>query len=141
MRFRPQAAALTFVTGRYLIVTPGRQSDDANAVTETAVFEREPNRVIQVIPGYKKCSNVASPSFGVPSSPPTEGGYRQREVRFYDGNFVFPGLEFDQVPPVLAVGPYPQTEKDVLALKNAGVTGVLNVQTDGDHKCALNPRP
>jgi len=30
------------------------------------------------------------------------------------------------------LGPYPQTIEDINTLKDSGVTGVFNVQTDGD---------
>ena len=61
-------------------------------------------------------------------------GFRQREWQTYDGNFVPPNLSYNDVPPCLAIGPYPQSKDDVMLMKANGVTGVLNVQTDFDHE-------
>jgi len=97
----------TDVSYRYIIL---------NDKTNSAVWESEPNRKLQLIPG----------------SDSTSKGYRQREWTQFDGNFVAKTLEFDEVPPNLIVGPYPQCAEDVQKMKDAGVTGVLNVQTDED---------
>lgn len=49
-----------------------------------------------------------------------------------DANFVGE-LLFDKIGNTnIFLGPYPQTEKDIETLWDAGVTGVLNVQTHGD---------
>jgi hypothetical protein len=58
-----------------------------------------------------------------------ENGFRRREWTRFDGNFVSKELLFDWVPPNLFVGPYPQCQDDVTKMKEAGVTGVVNVQT------------
>lgn len=50
-----------------------------------------------------------------------------------DLNFVSDML-FDEVPPNMFIGPYPQTAADVDAMAKGGVTGVFNVQTDEDFK-------
>ncbi|KAJ1469780.1 protein-tyrosine phosphatase-like protein [Baffinella frigidus] len=60
--------------------------------------------------------------------------FRQREWRTYDGNFVPPDLNYQDIPPNLAIGPYPQCEEDVILMKERGITGVINVQTDDDHR-------
>jgi len=39
-----------------------------------------------------------------------EKGFRQREWLMYDGNFVPPNLSYNDVPPNLAIGPYPQVK-------------------------------
>lgn len=55
-------------------------------------------------------------------------------VRFLkDVNFVS-GLHFDEVPPDMFIGPYPQVPGDVDKMAEGGVTGVFNVQTDEDFK-------
>jgi len=64
----------------------------------------------------------------------SDKGFRQREWQTYDGNFVPPNLSYNDVPPCLAIGPYPQSKEDVELMKRNGVTGVLNVQTDFDHE-------
>ena len=49
-----------------------------------------------------------------------------------DANFVG-GLSFEEVEGInIYIGPYPQLQEDAVAMKAAGVTGVLNVQTDID---------
>lgn len=49
-----------------------------------------------------------------------------------DGNFVG-GLTFDQIGETnIYIGPYPQLEKDTIIMSQAGITGILNVQTDND---------
>lgn len=51
-----------------------------------------------------------------------------------DANFVG-GLFFSKIGDMnIFIGPYPQTESDVSALHTAGITAVLNVQTDVDLK-------
>ena len=51
-----------------------------------------------------------------------------------DANFVG-GLFFSKIGDTnIYIGPYPQLEEDVKAMSDAGVTGVLNVQTDIDIK-------
>jgi hypothetical protein len=87
--------------------------------SKTAQWENEPNRFLETIPGSN--SNVAF-----------ENGFRRREWTRFDGNFVSKELLFDWVPPNLFVGPYPQCQEDVTKMKEAGVTGVVNVQTETD---------
>jgi len=53
-----------------------------------------------------------------------------------DANFVG-GLTFDEIGDTnVFIGPYPQIEEDTQAMMEAGITGVLNVQTqiDIDHR-------
>lgn len=95
---------------RYIIV------DDSK---NTAVWENEPNRFIETIPGA-----------GNPVA--FENGFRRREWTRFDGNFVAKELAFDWVPPNMFIGPYPSCEDDVKKMQEAGVTGVVNVQTDTD---------
>ena len=90
-----------------------------NDQTKTAVWESEPNRFLDSIPGAS--SHLAF-----------ENGFRRREWTRFDGNFVAKELLFDWVPPNMFVGPYPQCNEDVETMKAAGVTGVVNVQTDTD---------
>lgn len=110
---------------RYCIVDPK---------TKTGVFEREPNRRIEMVPGAATSVNVEAATLGVPVQLAGKKGYRQREYQVFDGNFVPPNLSYDDVPPCLAIGPYPQSAVDVELMKKGGVTGVLNVQTNGDHE-------
>ncbi|TNV80136.1 hypothetical protein FGO68_gene1 [Halteria grandinella] len=50
-----------------------------------------------------------------------------------DANFVG-GLFFSKIGDTgIYIGPYPQTQDDAKALYSAGITGVLNVQTEKDH--------
>eukprot|EP00741_Cyanophora_paradoxa_P023991 tig00021719_g23167.t1 len=49
----------------------------------------------------------------------------------HDVNFVA-GMKFDYVPDNMFIGPYPQRKEDLDAMKEAGVTAVLNVQTMED---------
>ena len=87
--------------------------------TKTAVWESEPNRFLDHIPGAN--SHLAF-----------ENGFRRREWTRFDGNFVAKELGFDWIPPNMYIGAYPQCDADVQKMKAAGVTGVVNVQTDTD---------
>ncbi len=86
------------------------------------------------MPGARAAAQVACASLEYPQLSHSSKGFRQREWLRYDGNFVPPNLSYDDVPPCLAIGPYPQSKKDVELMKRNGVTGVLNVQTDFDHE-------
>ena len=100
------AATLQDVTNvqyRYCIV---------DGATKTAIFEREPNRRLDVVPGSESSSRVAAATLSVGTPAARDRGYRQREWQTYDGNFVPPDLSFDHVPPCLAIGPYPQARLD-----------------------------
>eukprot|EP00178_Gracilaria_changii_P009315 TRINITY_DN272_c0_g1_i1.p1 TRINITY_DN272_c0_g1~~TRINITY_DN272_c0_g1_i1.p1 ORF type:complete len:539 (-),score=101.62 TRINITY_DN272_c0_g1_i1:1218-2834(-) len=55
------------------------------------------------------------------------------EKQLRDVNFVAE-LLFDEVPPNMFIGPYPQSVDDVDKMARAGVTAVFNVQTDEDFK-------
>jgi len=80
-----------------------------------AVWEREPNRRVPLpVRGLTDAAGL---------------------VEVFDGNFVDPTMEFDNMEApggALAIGPYPQSEEDVEALLKGGIRGVLNVQTDHD---------
>jgi len=103
------------VTYRYIIV---------NDETKSTVWESEPNRFIENLPGSISTSS---------------GKYRQREYLQFDGNFVAKELSFDDIDHNIYVGAYPQCKEDVLTMKAAGVTGVMNLQTDEDiHKRQVN---
>lgn len=93
-----------------------------NEETNTAVWESEPNRFLKHIPGSLSAAG------------PLGDGFRKREFTVFDGNFVAKTLAFDWVPPNMFVGPYPQSKTDVETMKAAGVTGVVNVQTEKDIK-------
>jgi len=56
------------------------------------------------------------------------GGFELKDVNFVSG------MQFDYVPEGLFVGPYPQSAEDVEALRMAGVTAVVNTQTDEDFR-------
>ena len=101
---------VTKVAYRYIIVDEHKH---------TAVWENEPNRYLDAIPGAT--SPVAF-----------ENGYRRREWTRFDGNFVAKELAFDWVPPNMFIGPYPSCAEDVDKMRSAGVTGVVNVQTETD---------
>jgi len=103
------------VSYRYIIV---------NDETRSTVWESEPNRFIECLPGAISTSS---------------GKYRQREYTQFDGNFVAKELSFDDIDHNLFCGAYPQCLEDVLKMKEAGVTGILNLQTDEDiHKRQVN---
>ncbi|EKX37347.1 hypothetical protein GUITHDRAFT_116460 [Guillardia theta CCMP2712] len=90
-----------------------------NEEQNQAVWESEPNRRISFFPGAVSQSGK-------------NGGFRRREFTQFDGNFVAKELLFDFIPPCLFIGPYPQCKDDVERMKAAGVTGVVNVQTQKD---------
>ena len=100
------------------------------------MFEREPNRVIKQLPGASRAARVGRAGLALPDLDP-DNPRRQREWQTFDGNFVPPNLSYNEVPPCLAIGPYPQSRADVRLMKERGVTGVLNVQTDFDHQCRM----
>lgn len=78
-----------------------------NRITGNTVWEREPNRIL----------NLSKTTSGV--------------IEVMDANFVG-GMQFDAVSPALFLGPYPQLPEDIDALKRQGISAVLNVQTDAD---------
>ena len=73
-------------------------------------WEREPNREVGVPPPREVTNGL---------------------VETVDVNVVT-GLDLDWVTDTVAVGPYPQGPDDAARLAEAGVTAVLNVQTDDD---------
>lgn len=75
-----------------------------------ARWERGPNRHVVVPPPWEVANGV---------------------VETDDANVVT-GLSLDWVTDTVAVGPYPQGRDDAAHLAEAGVTAVLNVQTDDD---------
>jgi protein-tyrosine phosphatase len=76
----------------------------------TAIWEREPNRTIH----REEATN-------------SMGGV----IEIVDANFVS-DMQFDAVPPSLFIGPYPQLSAHIDLMKAAGITTVLNLQTDSD---------
>lgn len=76
------------------------------------LWEREPNRKAEISEG-KPIYNCA---------------IVQKDVNFVSA------MMFDQVPPNMFIGPYPQTAADIDAMAKGGVTAVFNVQTDEDFK-------
>lgn len=43
-------------------------------------------------------------------------------------------MDFDQIAPEIFVGAFPDSTEEVATLKEAGVTGVLNLQSDDDYE-------
>lgn len=82
-----------------------------NSENGFALWEREPNRRANLSDLH-----------------PVNSTYFLKDVNFVAG------MQFDECPPDMFIGPYPQTTEDIDALKAAGVTAVLNVQTDEDFK-------
>lgn len=78
--------------------------------TGQELWEREPNR---------------RPEYDI-EDPVVNSVRIQRDVNFVSD------LHFDEVPPHMFIGPYPQTAADVDNMAEGGVTGVFNVQTDQD---------
>ncbi|KAI0565353.1 Laforin [Gracilaria domingensis] len=81
-----------------------------NTQTKHELWEREPNR-------------------RAPFEQDTPLVNSERVLR--DVNFVS-DLLFDEVPPSMFIGPYPQSVHDIDTMARAGVTAVFNVQTDED---------
>lgn len=78
--------------------------------SKRSLWEREPNRQAEFEPEQPVINSVHI---------------------FRDVNFVSK-MMFDQVPPNMFIGPYPQTVADVDSLAKVGVTAVFNTQTDED---------
>eukprot|EP00186_Timspurckia_oligopyrenoides_P004204 CAMPEP_0182445786 /NCGR_PEP_ID=MMETSP1172-20130603/3786_1 /TAXON_ID=708627 /ORGANISM="Timspurckia oligopyrenoides, Strain CCMP3278" /LENGTH=893 /DNA_ID=CAMNT_0024641611 /DNA_START=112 /DNA_END=2793 /DNA_ORIENTATION=+ len=83
-----------------------------NVKSKSAVWEREPNRKC-VIDGNGVIVNST--------------------CVLKDVNFVA-GMEFDYIPDSMFCGPYPQCHEHIVKLKQAGVTAVINLQTDEDFR-------
>jgi len=78
--------------------------------TNTAIWEREPNRYVRL--DDKPCVNS--------------------KVSIRDGNFVAT-MKFDHIPNTsIFLGPYPQSKEDIELLSGAKVTTVFNLQTEED---------
>lgn len=75
-----------------------------------ARWEREPNRHVAVPPPWEVANGLVATG---------------------DANVVT-GLDLDWITDGIALGPYPQSRDDAARLAEAGVTAVLNVQTDAD---------
>jgi len=80
-----------------------------NESDHVSMWEREPNRRLVL--------STANPVNGV---------FDTGDVNFVSG------MTFDAVPDNLFIGPYPQCPADIDAMKAAGVTAVLNVQSEED---------
>ena len=145
MSLGAERTLLTGIKGRCWELTFAAAGEDVHALNYrycivdpqgTGVFEREPNRVIRQLPGASRAACVGRAGLALPDLDP-DNPRRQREWQTFDGNFVPPNLSYNEVPPCLAIGPYPQSRADVRLMKERGVTGVLNVQTDFDHQCRM----
>lgn len=91
--------------------------------TGVEFWEREPNRHANFDKDDMDGAAASGDSVAVAKS-----------VRYRrDVNFVGT-MAFDEVPPGMFIGPYPQTAADVDALADAGATAVFNVQTAEDFK-------
>ena len=121
MHLGPIQQLETDVMGRKWTLTTWMPSDQKSfsyryilidGKTKTELWEREPNRRADIDE----------------DKPPVNSVVVCRDV-----NFVSEML-FDQVPPNMFIGPYPQTVSDIDAMATGGVTGVFNVQTDEDFK-------
>lgn len=99
------------------------------------LWEREPNRHadlnITSSDRDSKEENDAKVDDKQKSDQPVQVHAVNSVTVFKDVNFVS-AMKFDEVPDDMFIGPYPQTEEDVDILAEAGVTAVLNVQTDED---------
>lgn len=73
------------------------------------IWEREPNRQAQF-----------------EEKTPSNSVFVCRDVNFVGG------MKFDEVPPDMFIGPYPQTVDDIDLIHKAGATAIFNVQTDQD---------
>jgi protein-tyrosine phosphatase len=144
---------LTSFSYRYAVLNPGES---------TSLWEREPNRYADFMTydasvqsaKARTIANIAtSSSSAVPPGQncvaksncfrhgehgkdcldnQTSVGMPDNSVRFLrDVNFVA-DMQFDDVPPNMIIGPYPQNAADVDSLADGGATAVFNVQTDED---------
>eukprot|EP00347_Sterkiella_histriomuscorum_P011252 403373163 len=102
-----------------------------NDLKDYTIWEREPSRYAQIQePGFYLGELGDS---GSSKWPNVDNVFIVNGmINKADANFVG-GLSFDKIADTkLFIGPYPQLEEDVIAMAEAGVTGVLNVQTDID---------
>lgn len=102
-----------------------------NEDKDTSVWEREPSRYVDIQEPHEYKGQLG-----------LQGSSRWPNVNEVfivngvidkgDANFVG-GLFFNKIGDTnIFIGPYPQLEEDVKAMASAGVTGVLNVQTEID---------
>ncbi|KAA8499923.1 Phosphoglucan phosphatase LSF2, chloroplastic [Porphyridium purpureum] len=111
----PRPAARTF-SYRYIV---------RNTSSGAERWEREPNRTFRPLLSLLVEDDQKDES---------ESGFVSPFFKVTDVNFVG-GLDFDRIPPDMFLGPYPQSADDIQKMKDAGVRGVVNVQTDGDMQC------
>lgn len=106
-----------------------------NETKETNVWEREPSRVLDLQEPNDYRGELGQAGSDVWRN--VEKAFIVNgHVEMADANFVG-GLTFDQIGGTnIFIGPYPQLEEDTQAMKEAGITGVFNVQTqiDIDHR-------
>jgi len=92
------------------------------------IWEREPSRYLEILdpslysPGLSHWYNA------------DKGFLVNGHIFKLDANFVGT-MSFDKIGDTgVYIGPYPQTEDDIQALSDAGITAVINVQTEIDMK-------
>jgi hypothetical protein len=102
-----------------------------NDEEDTTVWEREPSRVLDIMDpnNYNgELGRSGTSQWGNVGEVFLVNGFIDKA----DANFVG-GLSFDEIKDTdIFIGPYPQLKEDTIAMSKAGVTGVLNVQTDID---------
>lgn len=99
-----------------------------NDLKDTNVWEREPSRVLDLQDPNSYRGELGRAGSNVWRN--VEKAFIVNgHVEMSDANFVG-GLTFDKIGDTnIFIGPYPQLEQDTEALKEAGVTGIFNVQT------------
>lgn len=107
-----------------------------DSVSHAELWEREPNRhadldLTSSHRDSKDKDNSLKKDDAEKSDQPAQVHAVNSVTIFKDVNFVS-AMHFDTVPDNMFIGPYPQTVEDVDTLAEAGVTAVLNVQTDED---------
>ena len=104
-----------------------------NTQTNTALWEREPNRKLIIIIDPKALS--IDPEEYDKLFPVSNKEYElliDNDIVRFDTNFVS-DLVFNKMGDFpIYIGPYPQNGKDIEILKKNGITAVLNVQSDLD---------
>lgn len=98
---------------------------------DTNVWEREPSRVLDIQDPnnyYGELGKAGSNMWRNVDKAFIVNGHVEKA----DANFVG-GLTFEEIGNTkIFIGPYPQIEEDTETMRAAGITGVLNVQTDID---------
>lgn len=107
-----------------------------NKRDDRIIWEREPNRICNLINVKYYANNVYSPIHDLM-------GFAQKETLLFkernnkhireDSNFAY-YFFYTQINDNLWLGPYPQTEDEHNRLKSCGIKAILNLQTDEDLK-------